>query len=340
MNPKISVIVPVYNADKWIEDCLTSIQNQSFQDFEVIIVDDGSIDQSGYICDQFASNDSRFRVIHKENSGVSESRNVALKLCVGDWVTFVDADDTLPVDSLRVRLESCLVNNTDVSVGNITEISSTGAHMYHSYPFEHSVLYLDKDVQNKFLQYAIFPNNFFGGCCNKLYKRSVIIGNNIYFTKRQRAEDWLFNIAFFEIANSVTILVESVYNYLRRENSAMSKPYNNQIELWRESLKKKKEIIEKYKLSIDERKFNVNILNEVIEYSVKLALQNRKENAKLAIKAFKFAKQNNAVRRIDFKSLTKIGKLLWPSIYCGLYAFSYRMLTILLELNRRRIKVL
>ena len=93
MNPKLSIIVPVYNVEQYLDKCIKSILNQTFKDFELILVDDGSIDNSGEICDEYAKKDSRVKVIHKKNGGLAAARNTGLIIARGDYVGFVDSDD-------------------------------------------------------------------------------------------------------------------------------------------------------------------------------------------------------------------------------------------------------
>lgn len=102
MNPSVSIIVPVYNARKTIARCIESIINQEFQDFELLLVNDGSKDDSGQICDSYAAQDKRIRVIHKDNSGVSDSRNMALDLAKGKYIQFLDSDDWITTDATNL----------------------------------------------------------------------------------------------------------------------------------------------------------------------------------------------------------------------------------------------
>ena len=97
-NPKISVIVPVYNVEKYLHRCVDSILAQTFNDFELLLIDDGSKDKSGAICDEYAAKDSRVRVFHKENGGVSSARNLGLENAKGDWIIFIDSDDWIADD--------------------------------------------------------------------------------------------------------------------------------------------------------------------------------------------------------------------------------------------------
>src|SRR5690606_27364966 len=98
--PKVSVIIPVYNAEKYLRECLDSVLAQTFTDFEVLLINDGSTDASGKICDEYAEKDSRIKVFHKENGGVSSARNLGLDNAKGEWISFVDSDDTIEQETL------------------------------------------------------------------------------------------------------------------------------------------------------------------------------------------------------------------------------------------------
>ena len=100
----VSVIVPVYNAEKYIETCISSVLNQTFTDFELILIDDGSEDESGHICDEYATKDTRIRVFHKENGGPSAARNSGLNVAQGEWILFLDSDDWIVPESLQLLM--------------------------------------------------------------------------------------------------------------------------------------------------------------------------------------------------------------------------------------------
>lgn len=118
-NPKISVIVPVYNVEKYLRRCIDSILAQTFTDFELLLIDDGSKDSSGEICDEYARNDERVRVFHKENGGVSSARNLGLDNAKGEWVSFVDADDIIYSNNLDILFEVARNNPTiNFVIGN------------------------------------------------------------------------------------------------------------------------------------------------------------------------------------------------------------------------------
>ena len=116
MNPKISIIVPVYKVEKYIHKCIDSILAQTFTDFELILVDDGSPDNCGKICDEYAKEDSRIVVIHKDNGGVSDARNIGISRANGEYIGFVDSDDYIDKDMYKNLYESCLNNKADISI--------------------------------------------------------------------------------------------------------------------------------------------------------------------------------------------------------------------------------
>ncbi len=125
MSIKISIIVPVYNAEKILHRCVNSIINQSYKDWELLLVDDGSIDRSALICDDYVKQDKRIKVFHKQNGGVSSARNSGIKLAKGDWIIFLDSDDYLLQDALEILLDTALSNNTNVSAANFfVEVSN------------------------------------------------------------------------------------------------------------------------------------------------------------------------------------------------------------------------
>ena len=124
-SPLISIIIPVYNAERYLRNCLESITAQTYTDFEVLIVDDGSTDSSGAICDEFMQKDQRFRVLHKKNEGVSKARNKALELLKGEWFTFVDADDFLLENALQTYV-SHISEDVDMVAAHYQKVDTDG----------------------------------------------------------------------------------------------------------------------------------------------------------------------------------------------------------------------
>ena len=114
--PKLSVIVPVFNTEKYLRECIESILNQTFTDFELILVDDGSTDKSGVICDEYAQLDDRIRIIHQENAGVTRARKRGVEIALGEYITFVDSDDWIDVDTYNNILSDMWKHKADIGI--------------------------------------------------------------------------------------------------------------------------------------------------------------------------------------------------------------------------------
>lgn len=214
--PQISVIIPVYNAEKYLNRCIDSILAQSFTDFEVLLVDDGSPDGSGEICDNYIAKDSRIRVFHKQNEGVSSARNMGLDNAIGEWVTFVDADDWIEKDTL----EQCIENSKDVEFVRFGMKSVYGENLYIE----------DTRLENSWT-YKIYCANVFSrqtalGVCGGLYLRSIFTNNNIKFNPQYRlGEDWLVLMQYLKCIKIIKILNYPFYNYNKQnEISTTSTP--------------------------------------------------------------------------------------------------------------------
>lgn len=204
MNVKVSIIVPVYNAEKQLERCLSSILTQSYLNLEVILVDDGSVDRSAAICDAARDIDARVQVIHKQNGGVSEARNIGLDLATGDYVQFVDSDDYLEQDATRCLLEVGVQHDTDVVVGGFKlQDSRTGAG--RTVAFDQVVEHLDKPG---FLR--LYPELHAGALVqcvwNSLYRLETVRANRLTFnTALDYGEDTHFNLSFFKNAQTFSV---------------------------------------------------------------------------------------------------------------------------------------
>ena len=123
--PAISVIIPVYNMGPWLRDCLESVLAQTFTSFECILVDDGSTDDSPQICDHYAKKDDRFRVIHKANGGLSSARNAGLDDAAGEYIAFVDSDDVILPDYLKILYEALHQNDADMSICGVEDVTES-----------------------------------------------------------------------------------------------------------------------------------------------------------------------------------------------------------------------
>lgn len=162
MHPKISVIVPVYNAEPYLRRCVDSILSQTFSDFELLLVDDGSKDQSGVICDEFADRDKRITVIHKPNTGVSDTRNRALDLASGEFVIFMDADDYWMTETVLAQLYGVARDNhLDIVRGEYTAVNEVGLEIFSMPVSRRRMKYADRIIGSyEFLEYAVHGEFF------------------------------------------------------------------------------------------------------------------------------------------------------------------------------------
>lgn len=213
MTPQISVIVPVYNVEKYLPRCIDSILSQTFTDFELLLIDDGSPDNSGKICDEYAIKDSRVKVIHKQNGGVSSARNVGIENATGEWVFFSDADDILVPNAFYI-LTSRINSEVAYVMAGYKRCDENHNIEYEVKTREEHIISSSDAVTQMFR-----PTDYVyqGYLWNKLFKLSVIKENNlkfavdIYFN-----EDRLFNILYLlKIGNQKCIYTtEPVYHYV------------------------------------------------------------------------------------------------------------------------------
>lgn len=231
MEELVSIIVPVYKVEEYLDECVESLVNQTYPNIEIILVDDGSPDNCPQICDEWALRDNRIKVIHKANGGVSSARNEGLKVACGDWIWFVDSDDTVDVDTL-------------------TEMNKINVSKYDLLVFDSSITQ-DYTKDNSFFCDYYFKYRFGFGPCNKLYKKSIIEDNNLKFdTQETVGEDLLFNITYYQYAKNYKFTISQYYNYRVRENSAMQSNNEKRLE---QQLRLYSKIYDIYKNKLDER---------------------------------------------------------------------------------------
>lgn len=202
MSPlKVSVIVPLYNAEKFAQRCIDSILCQTLQDFEVLLIDDGSKDKTGEICDKAAEKDKRFRVFHKENGGVSSARNIGLNQARGEWVTFVDADDWIEPNYLKI-LEETEADKCDWIFADWRTLWNDGR------PNEIYELHRGELIQDwetiKTIWNEIASNDICRCPWGKFFKKAILDKNNLFFDESLRyGEDTVFNYQYLTFINSI-----------------------------------------------------------------------------------------------------------------------------------------
>lgn len=202
--PKLSIIIPVYNAEDYLSQCLDSVLTQEFSDIEVLLINDGSVDSSGSICNQYALRDTRVKVFHKKNSGVGDARNIGLNNTNGEWVTFVDADDWLPKGALNIFYEKI-------------ELPLIIAPYYEFYQgeinFPFNCIQSDEEViKREDLLAQYLSTSLLKTVCGKFYRREII-KNNKFDNHIKLGEDTLFFLKIALQVDEVLLLSKPLYVY-------------------------------------------------------------------------------------------------------------------------------
>ena len=219
--PKISVVIPVYNNEKYIKYCINSILEQTFEDFELLLIDDGSTDDSGAICDQYAKKDARTKVIHQENAGVSSARNRGIKEAQGTYLMFCDSDDWVHPNWCE-ELYSCIVEYTNAFVVcDVQKVNLDGESVARTY-------LENVETNNKQTYFDVWKMGLSGYSVNKIYDRKKIIMNSIFFPQDiSYAEDVVFNINYYKTCTDVILLSKQLYYYRDNPTSLMHKRYDD-----------------------------------------------------------------------------------------------------------------
>lgn len=215
LNEKISVIVPVYNTERYVETCLKSLLKQSYSNLEIIIVDDGSTDHSYEIIEQYARKDPRLILFRTKNEGVASARNLALKAATGAWIAFCDSDDMVPPNAYENMLCTGINFNADVVVGTL-QMEQPNGYIYFKF----------SNKQDSFTKFYHGPS-----LCNRMFRKSTIEG--IEFAPLSAGEDIDFLTAVFERTHKIVSVKQKVYIYkMRKENKEKSLTHSYSIEIF------------------------------------------------------------------------------------------------------------
>lgn len=225
MSPKISVIVPIYNVENYLQRCIDSILNQTLRDIEVILVDDGSTDNSGIIIDEYAKLDTRIIIVHKENGGQASARNIGIEIAKGQYVGFVDSDDWVDVDMYQKMYDKISETKSDMCVCGRTAYSNN-YEVRNRLAFDDGIFDFNNYEKQSYVTDWLFYKHTVSSC-NKIYRLDLIKEQNLNFkdVNYVGSEDALFNYCFILLANRVCSMRESFYNNLERIGST-TRSYN------------------------------------------------------------------------------------------------------------------
>lgn len=215
MMPKISVIVPIYKVEKYIKKCIESILAQTFSDFELLLIDDGSPDSCGKICDMYAMKDHRIKVLHKKNGGLSDARNAGLDVMIGQYVFFVDSDDWIPFDALEVMYTALQRTGAKVATGNIISVYEDGTEQVLYEPTQKELVLKGEELLTTLLR----PNAW-----NRLYAAELF--QNLRYPVGRLYEDVFIYHKILAQIDSMVLVGKNTYYYLIRSGSIMNSQYN------------------------------------------------------------------------------------------------------------------
>jgi glycosyltransferase involved in cell wall biosynthesis len=225
-NDMISVIIPIYNDQDFLETTLTSVLSQTYKDFEVICVDDGSTDFSLQMATEIAKVDSRLKVFSKKNGGVSSARNLGLKVAQGEFIFFMDGDDNLPPDALRTLLSLIKKDESDAAVGQIAISYEAHEELKESdlsyYKIERAGVF---DVSDHLI------DSFHSSSCGILFRKRLIENHNLSYPEGLHYEDAYWHWVYFSKCKKVSFTKEVVYNYVRHSSSIMSSTFEGKESL-------------------------------------------------------------------------------------------------------------
>ena len=231
--PEISIIVPVYNVGKYLSLCIESIIRQKFINLELILINDGSKDNSGSICDKYAEIDNRIKVIHNKNQGVSKTRNLGIKLAKGKFIMFCDSDDWVDEDWCKNLYDLQIKNSNSLNLSGLNFINYRTENCKN----DNKVFNIKEKTSYIKLKefYLLYDNQLLNSPCNKIYNKELIDSNNLRFKENlSLGEDLLFNLEYLELVEgNIVVKNECNYNYvLRREESLDNKYYENLFDIY------------------------------------------------------------------------------------------------------------
>lgn len=222
MMPKVSIIVPIYRVEAYLRECIDSVLCQTFSDFELILVDDGSPDCCGEICEEYARQDSRIRVIHKPNGGLSDARNAGLDIACGQYIYFLDSDDTIVQELLETVLPY-MEQGCDLVSFSLQSFYDDGTRLepWKRKAGYHSLKSLEERKQ--FLHRTLFSNDIGWEAWSRIFSREIIERHHIRFADNRRifAEDMCFSLCYCAHASQIQCLDVCLYNYRQRRDSIM-----------------------------------------------------------------------------------------------------------------------
>lgn len=232
-NPLVSVIVPVYRVEKYLDRCLNSIVDQTYKDIEIILVDDGSPDSCPKMCDEWAKKDNRIKVIHKQNEGLTSARKAGLFIADGEYVLFIDSDDYIEFNMVELLVTKTIETDLDMVLCSYYKDADISIPVTMSYDKD---LTTKEEIRDFFILPIIRPMNdnisTNGFMCTKLYKKSMIKDKYFVSEREYYTEDVVFNSLMALDINGIAIVNKPLYHYCENEDSLTKKYREGKFEMW------------------------------------------------------------------------------------------------------------
>ncbi|MCI9078407.1 MAG: glycosyltransferase [Lachnospiraceae bacterium] len=309
-NPLVSIIVPVYKVEKELSRCMQSILRQTYENIEIILVDDGSPDKCPEMCDKYAELDDRIRVIHKENGGLSDARNVGLDNIKGEYISFIDSDDWVDKKFIEILVKNLENTDSDIAICGYRMVNDRGETRPYTINMPKEVLSKNQALHELFAQHKY-------GCmaCTKLYRKYLF--ENVRFPKGKFFEDIAVSLPVFKQIKRCIIVQDMLYYYFQRENSIVNSTFSME----------KLEMLEFSQCMIDySHRHGHKYDNEAEAFYLKSVLM-------ILLQAYKDIKIRDAKKASMFlkKELKKHKKYIWNNVYIEkrrqivMYAFLYRV---------------
>lgn len=320
--PKFSIVVPVYKVEQFLPKCIESLTHQTLRDIEIILVDDGSPDQCGHICDQYAQEDARIQVIHKVNGGVSAARNDGLEKATGEYIIFCDSDDWMEKDACEKLYNKAVSTDSDIVIANVYEAYPDRNKMAKFYAQEFTTddpAFIKKMIQADFYRtYCPMPDASgpafgYGGPWNKAVRVSMLRENNIKFDLRVKGifDDILYTAHILAVAKRVSYIKDCVYYYRQIATSITASYKANTLEINRAIFQSWQEFMTAYDANGDFLKpYYANVVRRLAQslpvyfFSEKAAKPKKKMIAELK-QVLSQEPYNTAAKLVDEKKLTK-----------------------------------
>lgn len=308
MQSLISVIVPVYKVEKYLRKCVDSIISQTYTNLEIILVDDGSPDNCPKICDEYAKQDSRVKVIHKENGGLSDARNAGMAVATGEYISFIDSDDWIENNMLEILLKEITENNCDIASCGINMVWEDNRPKEILFPFEGKIIIngaesaLDHLISNKYIVQTVW---------NKLYRKDTIVKILFPFGKINEDEYWTWQA--LAASEKIVCIGNPMYNYLQREGSIMKSDKFNPMFALEAHCLRYNYILENYPKLQD--KCCIRLLYFCLYQSQRSKLLLSYTNYKMVNKKIKLIVKSHKPRKEAYDGLNFKSKLRIKSIY-------------------------